>query len=225
MSHLTLALDGSTYAASVALLDGGNVIAQRELSHSGEGKDGGRGEGLAPLINECLEETGRTAADIKRVICGSGPGSFTSLRVAASIAKGIAVAARAELYGVSSLMLTVAGLRQPPASGRYLSVLPAMRGESFAMTVVVAGQSISAVGTFRIVPDTGLGSLAASERARIMGPAREFDASPHARGVARLMESVLASGPVDVASWEPDYGRPAEAQVKWEAAHGRPLRA
>jgi len=29
--------------------------------------------------------------------------------------------------------------------------------------------------------------------------------------------------PVDLASWEPDYGRLAEAQVRWEAAHGRPL--
>jgi tRNA threonylcarbamoyladenosine biosynthesis protein TsaB len=30
-------------------------------------------------------------------------------------------------------------------------------------------------------------------------------------------------GPVDLASWEPDYGRLAEAQVRWERAHGRPL--
>jgi tRNA threonylcarbamoyladenosine biosynthesis protein TsaB len=38
-----------------------------------------------------------------------------------------------------------------------------------------------------------------------------------------LLESLLASGPVDLASWEPSYGRLAEAQVRWEAAHGRPL--
>ena len=28
---------------------------------------------------------------------------------------------------------------------------------------------------------------------------------------------------VDLDAWEPSYGRLAEAQVKWEAAHGRPL--
>jgi hypothetical protein len=26
-----------------------------------------------------------------------------------------------------------------------------------------------------------------------------------------------------VAEWEPVYGRPAEAQARWEKAHGRPL--
>jgi len=28
---------------------------------------------------------------------------------------------------------------------------------------------------------------------------------------------------VDVSAWEPAYGRLAEAQVRWEAAHGVPL--
>jgi tRNA threonylcarbamoyladenosine biosynthesis protein TsaB len=35
----------------------------------------------------------------------------------------------------------------------------------------------------------------------------------------------MRSGPVDLAGWEPDYGRLAEAQVRWEAVHGRPLTA
>ena len=38
--------------------------------------------------------------------------------------------------------------------------------------------------------------------------------------VEKLIEGIP---PVDLASWEPAYGRLAEAQVKWEAAHGRPL--
>jgi hypothetical protein len=62
------------------------------------------------------------------------------------------------------------------------------------------------------------------ERAlRIVGPGREIDAHPHARGVASILPSIVDSGPVNLASWEPDYGRLAEAQVRWEAAHGRPL--
>jgi tRNA threonylcarbamoyladenosine biosynthesis protein TsaB len=32
-----------------------------------------------------------------------------------------------------------------------------------------------------------------------------------------------ADGPVAVDSWEPAYGRLAEAQVQWEARHGTPL--
>jgi tRNA threonylcarbamoyladenosine biosynthesis protein TsaB len=38
-----------------------------------------------------------------------------------------------------------------------------------------------------------------------------------------MLESIVEGGPVDLASWEPDYGRLAEAQVRWEAEHGRAL--
>jgi hypothetical protein len=58
---------------------------------------------------------------------------------------------------------------------------------------------------------------------RIVGPGQEIDVHPHARGVAPILASIIESGAVRLASWEPDYGRLAEAQVRWEAAHGRPL--
>ena len=45
---------------------------------------------------------------------------------------------------------------------------------------------------------------------------------PRAANVVRLGQW-LALPPVSLAAWEPDYGRLAEAQVKWERAHGRPL--
>ena len=38
-----------------------------------------------------------------------------------------------------------------------------------------------------------------------------------------MLWACLAAGPVALDGWEPSYGRLAEAQVKWEAAHGRPL--
>jgi tRNA threonylcarbamoyladenosine biosynthesis protein TsaB len=56
-----------------------------------------------------------------------------------------------------------------------------------------------------------------------VGPGQEMEAHPHARGVAPILEAILKAGPVDLGAWEPDYGRLAEAQVRWEAAHGRPL--
>ena len=45
---------------------------------------------------------------------------------------------------------------------------------------------------------------------------------PSARGVAR-MAALLEDGQVSLQQWEPNYGRLAEAQVRWEAAHGREL--
>jgi hypothetical protein len=58
--------------------------------------------------------------------------------------------------------------------------------------------------------------------ARIIGPAETPSLSPHARGFARLIELGLASE-VEMTTWEPNYGRKAEAQVRWEATHGREL--
>lgn len=228
MSGFTLALDGSTYAASVAVLRDGEVIAERQISVESVEKrgdrGGGGGESLVPAIAECLSEAGLKARQLGTVICGDGPGSFTSLRIAASIAKGIAFAAGAELFAVSSLMLTIAGHRDALAPGEYLSVLPAMRGESFAQSFsVTPAGSIVAGGVPRIVKDAALEGEARSAKATLIGPGCAIDALPHARGVARLLDEITAGGNVDLDSWEPNYGRLAEAQVRWEAAHGRPL--
>ena len=59
--------------------------------------------------------------------------------------------------------------------------------------------------------------------AHAIGPRESFEVAPQARGVALLLQSVIAAGPVSLDKWEPAYGRLAEAQVKWEAAHGRAL--
>jgi len=40
-----------------------------------------------------------------------------------------------------------------------------------------------------------------------------------------LLNQIIDAGPIAIETWEPDYGRLAEAQVRWEAAHGRPLGA
>jgi hypothetical protein len=70
-----------------------------------------------------------------------------------------------------------------------------------------------------------LEDLRLRERAlQFVGPGREIAARPHARGVAPILHSIIDAGPVNLASWEPDYGRLAEAQVRWETAHGRPLK-
>ena len=47
---------------------------------------------------------------------------------------------------------------------------------------------------------------------------------PHARGAARVAALLDGDARRPIwRRWEPAYGRLAEAQVKWEAAHGRPL--
>ena len=178
-----------------------------------------------PAIAECLKDAGVKRQEIARVVCGAGPGSFTSLRVAGSVAKGLAVGYATDLYAVSSLLLTVTGARPALPPGEYVSVLNAMRDEYFAARVtLLADRTVTQPGPTTLVGVEDVGELAEREPlVGVIGPGQRLDFHPHARGVASLLESLMAEGPVDLASWEPNYGRLAEAQVRWEAAHGRPL--
>jgi tRNA threonylcarbamoyladenosine biosynthesis protein TsaB len=224
MTDYTLALEGATYAGSVALLRGSDVIAERILADTAIPSREGRDERVLPSVAECLEEAGVRVDQMSRVVCGAGPGSFTSLRIAASVAKGIAVGVACPLYAVSSLLLSVAASAGILARGSYLSVLPAMREEWFAMSVEVEGMhSIRQGGVVTILAGSELARAAALEGAALLGPGQEIDSRPHARGVAFLLDQIRSRGPVPIETWEPDYGRLAEAQVRWEAAHGKAL--
>jgi tRNA threonylcarbamoyladenosine biosynthesis protein TsaB len=222
---ITLAIEGATYQGSVAVIRDAEVVAERTLQAEDGGiPRAGRGERLMPAVGECLDDAGVAGADIARIVCGAGPGSFTSLRVAGSVAKGLAAGYGVELYAVSSLLLIVSGAQPPLPNGKYLSVLDAMRGEFYSARIIL--QSGVAVQSDLPVLMTAaqLEEVRLRQRAlRMVGPAQEIDAHPHARGVAPILASILEAGPVNLASWEPDYGRLAEAQVRWEAAHGRPL--
>jgi len=226
MTNITLALEGSTYGGSVALLSGRSVIAERTLADMGTPSKDGREERVLPSVAECLDETGIRVREITRVVCGAGPGSFTSLRISASVAKGIAVGIGCPMYAVSSLLLSVVSVGDALTEGLYLSVLPAMRGDWFALLVRVgANESIEPQGDPSIISESTLSHSAGELSATLVGPGQAIDARPRARAVGDLLEQIIGSGPVEIATWEPDYGRLAEAQVKWEAAHGRPLGA
>lgn len=165
------------------------------------------------MVAATLEDAGVSVSDLDRVVCGAGPGSFTSLRVAASIAKGIVVGAGCELFAVSSLLLIAAA--EPP--GRYMVTLPAMRGEAFAAVFDVNDDHIVEVRPPAIVAESEVARFALEAGASLSS------SRPRASAVARIMQQVIEGGQCNVNTWEPVYGRLAEAQVKWEAAHGRPL--
>jgi tRNA threonylcarbamoyladenosine biosynthesis protein TsaB len=217
---ITLALDASTYRGSVAVLDDTRVLMQTTAAMRGQDR-----EQLMPAVGDALRAVGASFQSVERVICGAGPGSFTSLRIAASIAKGIAVGRGIPLFAISSLALIVAGnvTDGPRGPRRYLAVQDALRGECFVAQFEHHEGVVRQMSSMRLIPNDQVEALAAHDAARAVGPELGENWLPHARGAALLLNEVLAIGPVDLGSWEPVYGRLAEAQVKWEAAHGRAL--
>lgn len=218
---LTLALDAATPRGSVAIVRGPAVLAERTV-----GMRAGLREVLLPAVTEALAEAGVAFDAVERIVCGAGPGSFTGLRIAASIAKGLATTRGIPLHGVSSLALVVAGVEPAPAPGCYLAVLDALRGDAFVATVLAdEGGMVHPLDDAALVPRADIEGLAAERGAACAGPAEVLDWLPHARGIARMEGWLAASKPVDLAAWEPAYGRLAEAQVRWERSHGRALPA
>jgi tRNA threonylcarbamoyladenosine biosynthesis protein TsaB len=219
---ITLAIDASTYAGDVAVLDGTIVLAESRAEMKGAEQ-----ERLMPAVAGALDRAGVAVGALERVVCGAGPGSFTSLRIAAGIAKGIALGVGIPLYGVSSLALLVGGAGL--GKGTYLAALDALRGEFYLALYAVDAVGIpSELEPARLVAAAEVEEIAGDWGARIVSPTR-FEGSivgaPRASAVAVLARSIDDAGAVDLASWEPLYGRLAEAQVRWEAAHGRPLPA
>lgn len=99
MKHpILLALDSATDLASVALYDGEQVLAEvswhSARRHTVE---------LMPQVDALCKLMGLTAADLSGVAVAIGPGSFTGIRVALSLAKGIASARQLPLLGVATL--------------------------------------------------------------------------------------------------------------------------
>jgi tRNA threonylcarbamoyladenosine biosynthesis protein TsaB len=215
---ITLAIDASTYVGSVAVLKDDVVLAEectamKDATH----------ERLMPAVAAVIQRATLTVRGIDRVVCGAGPGSFTSLRIAASIAKAIATGTNKPLYAVSSLALLAGGTEV--GRGRYLVALDALRGEFYVgLFDVGADGSVSEIEPARLVAADGVEPLAAELSARIASPSafpNGIVASPRASAVRHSAWTLTE--PVDIGSWEPAYGRLAEAQVKWEHAHGRPL--
>jgi len=222
---LTLALDASTYAGTAALIGGLTVLGEAEVAMRTAGR-----EALLPAVAELMRTAGHGMTDVGRIVCGSGPGSFTSLRIAASIAKALAFrsatggTAHIPFYGVSSLTLIVAGNDVACQPGRYVAVLDALRGDVYAAVLEVDEHlEIAEIEGTSVRRRDSIESLAARHGARIVGPDQALRLSPHARGVARLGATLQAATPADLAAWEPDYGRPAAAQQRWEESHGRTL--
>ena len=209
---ITLVIDASTYRGTVAL------FRNQDLASSGQAAmRGAHAEALMPAVAEVLSRAGVSPGDLGRVVCGEGPGSFTSLRIAASIAKGLALGAGIPLFAVSSLGLAAAAAKH---AGTFVITIDALRDEWYA-----AAFERDASGVVRqrspmtLVPKPDIDAFAAAHGTLVR------DAEPDAANWAALVDEADRRGPVDLDRWEPAYGRVAESQVEWEAAHGRPLKA
>ncbi len=130
-----LAIETATAACAVAvrtsLGDERALVVDDERHHT---------EALAPGIRDLLLASNLSAREIDRVVVDRGPGLFTGLRVGVATAIGFALAAEAELVGVTSLEVLAQGARTAGVRGTLVAAVDGRRGELFVQTFVLDSQ-------------------------------------------------------------------------------------
>ena len=114
---LTLAFDTATRVATAALVRDGEVLGERVS----------RAVGVLAAADELLRDAGVRQSDLTALAVGTGPGSFTGLRLGLAAARGLAFALELPVAGVSTLNALAAG-----APG-VLPVIDAGRREVFTL--------------------------------------------------------------------------------------------
>lgn len=228
-----LALDTATDRASVALGVAGAVPVEENITGARR-----HAASLLPAIQALLRRVGVSLDDLQGIAVSDGPGSFTGLRVGASVAKALVHVRPVPLWTAPSLMVRAGGVAQ--SSGVVLAVANALRGEVYCaayrffpdrvQTEMVpsvrrpAELLSSGLEPALVVGEAPADILAALEDwsgRPVIGPP---EGSPRAARLLQLIGCPGGAGLVETArTWEPVYGRPAEAQARWEMAHGRPL--
>jgi tRNA threonylcarbamoyl adenosine modification protein YeaZ len=119
-----LALDTATPAVSVAVADGGQVLAERTTVDARR-----HGELLAPAIEAVLREAGAGRADVDRVAVGVGPGPFTGLRVGLVTARVLGAVLGVPVVGVCTLDVLALMAAEDGVTGDFRVVSDALRKE------------------------------------------------------------------------------------------------
>ncbi len=190
------------------------------------GVGGEQAAGLVPSVEILLREAEVSLEDLAGIAVGSGPGSFTGLRVAAATAKAWAWSLGIPLYAVSSLE----GAALVEARGEPLCVLFDARGErlyagayrrrgrSWETLLPPTATTVAEVLQLALPPETVFGGAGAlrhrarieGEGWRVVGPPFGF---PSALGLLRRFELEPVPSPVPTPGlWEPEYLRSSVAR-------------
>ena len=120
-----LAIETSTYSGSIAIMEDSKILGEYYFdvgpAHT---------EKLIPSVHWLLKELNVKKSDLNAIAVSLGPGSFTSLRVGISTAKGISYSLGIPLVGVSSLLALAMNVAFAPYD--ICSIIDARKGEVFA---------------------------------------------------------------------------------------------
>ena len=144
-----LALEFSTDAASLALLEDGAVVAAAAVDAGQR-----RSQGVFAAVEGLLGQAGWTLAEVGAFAVGRGPGSYTGLRVSVTAARGWALPGNQPVWTVSSGAALAAEMLAEKSDRSQVVVWgDARRGTIWAgLFARNAGAGVRQVGEWRVLP-------------------------------------------------------------------------
>ena len=193
-----LALETSTEHCSCALWHDGALSESR--AHAGQRHS----SMLLPMVSALLAESGVVLGQLDGIAFGAGPGSFTGVRIACSVAQGLAFARDLPLLPV----VTLEALAEANGGERVLACLDARMGELYLAAYQRDGAAWRLLHAPALVRPAALPALTGhfaacgsgfAVQAQALGAAYALisvaaDAVPRAAAVASLGARALAAG-------------------------------
>jgi tRNA threonylcarbamoyladenosine biosynthesis protein TsaB len=233
-----LAFDTSTEILSVAVSRDGSDGPPLIWQHSGAG-GAQASAALIPSILSLLAQAGLRLEELDAIAFGAGPGSFTGLRTACSVAQGLGFGAGVALLPVDSLQAVAEQARMqyattPGSSFRVLAALDARMDEIYAAQYAFDGQAWSLQKEAELLRPEAMRLERGWVLAGNVGPAygarlgaltgdgsghTALDAMPSATAMLRLAPALLAAGlAVAAEQARPRYVRDKVAKTTDERA-------
>ena len=214
-----LAVETSSLAGGVALLDGERLVAEYQLDVSVT-----HSERLMSAVDRVLADARWTPRDLAGLAVAVGPGSFTGLRIAVSTVKGLALALDLPIAAVPTLDAMAAAL--PWAALPVCPVLDARKGEVYASLYRWDGEAMRREWDYLALAPAALAARL-DEPVLVVGDGAGGVRSPYARAVPppRRLPSPACVGAlglarlrrgetVTAAALSPLYLRPSEAELR-----------
>ena len=190
------AFDTATSVATCALLRDGHMLGERVTS----------AKAVLAAADELVRDAGLEPRDLDALVVGTGPGSFTSIRIGLATARGLALALDVTVAGVSTLQAFAGGT----------PVIDARRGEVFT-----TGPVLPAPAPAKPAPPLLGGSveptplLARPEELVVAGVRLVGDGAVRYRSI---LEAAGAEVPPDD---DPDHRPAAHRLVAFAGSYGR----
>ena len=227
-----MAFDTSTEVMSVAVQR--RVVGQASALWQYSGPGGARTSAtLIPVIQDLMAQAGLEFAELDAIVFGNGPGSFTGLRTACSVAQGLAFGAKVKVLPIDTLLCLAEEARAGHAvesdSWQVMALLDARMDEMYAACYSFERGQWTQTQDFSLIrpqdavcarADTLVGNVFTAYGSRIPLSAQpRLGALPGACALLRLAPKRLAAGAAVRADQAlPLYIRDKVAQTTLERA-------